>query len=81
MYFIPWGDAANKILVWSLTSGTPMIHLSEWGFHTARIASLEWLPGHFVWTSRTPDFADHDQLIRSRSIMEALEILGGDNMR
>lgn len=22
-----------------------MIHLSEWGFHTARIACLEWLPG------------------------------------
>jgi len=43
--FLATGDAANKIFIWSLASGTPMIHLSEWGFHTARIACLEWLPG------------------------------------
>lgn len=43
--FLASGDAANKILVWSLSTGTPTLLLSDWSFHTARIACLDWLPG------------------------------------
>jgi len=43
--FLASADAGNKILVWKLGDGTATLHISGWSFHTARVTSLDWLPG------------------------------------
>lgn len=38
-------DAEKKILVWDLSAEVPVVKISDWCMHTARITCLDWLQG------------------------------------
>lgn len=44
--FLASADAGNKIFLWTLASdGAASLTINNWSSHTARINSLDWLPG------------------------------------
>mmetsp|Transcript_14835 Transcript_14835/g.29253 ORF Transcript_14835/g.29253 Transcript_14835/m.29253 type:complete len:632 (-) Transcript_14835:214-2109(-) len=38
-------DAGKNIFVWKLENNTAVLQISNWCLHTARITSLDWMPG------------------------------------
>jgi len=68
-------DAGKNIFLWKLENNTAVLHISNWCMHTARVTSLDWLPGGrrlvsgsldrhvFVWDADTP--ASHVKVLEA----------------